>query len=192
MVQVDARTAQKLAYYEASNGLGVLAPQGWRCFGTSGSSGVGLLVLPRPIARADWSGTTSPAVYVEDLSGDTSGRFGVAQVIARVFAARRDFVKDVMEMFDQPASAYTFGPYPNDKLIVQTDRLVQFQTPPHSEGLGTMSRLKASDGPIDGVAILEGETPDLLMLRVRLPRQLREMAPVIIQELLLRQRRDPR
>ncbi len=74
----------------------------------------------------------------------------------------------------------------------QTDRLVQFQTPPNAEGLGTMSRLKANDDPIDGVAILEGPTPDLLMLRVRLPLKQRDLAPVIIQQLLLRQHSDTR
>ena len=89
-------------------------------------------------------------------------------------------------------SNYKFGSYPDDTLIVQTDRRVQFQTPPHSEGLGTMSRLKANDDPVDGVAILKGATPDLLMLRVRLPLKQRDLAPLIIQQLLLRQRSDAR
>jgi hypothetical protein len=190
-VRIAAHTAQELAHYEAANGLGVLAPRGWYCYGTSGSSGTDLLVLPRPMTRADWGGATSQAVQVEDLSGDTSGRFEVAQVIARVFPAHRTFVQNVIEMFPG-VSNYKFGPCPNDKLLVQTDRLVQFQTPPHSEGLGTIRRLKANDDPIDGVAILEGQTPDLLMLRVRLPLKQRDLAPVIIQELLVRQRRDTR
>jgi hypothetical protein len=189
---IDAGTAQELAYYEASNGLGVLAPRGWHCFGSSGSSGTDLLVLPRPIGPADWNGTTGPAVHVENLMGDTSGRFGVAQVIARVFPMQKAFVQRVIDLFDQPANTYTFGPFPSDKLIVQNDRLVQFQTPPRSEGLGTMSRLKANDYPIDGVAILEGQTPDLLILRVRLPREQRDLAPVIIKDLLLRQRNNSR
>jgi hypothetical protein len=55
-----------------------------------------------------------------------------------------------------------------------------------------MSQLKAIDDPIDGIAMLEGKTPDLLILRVRLPREQRDLAPAIIQELLLRQRRDAR
>jgi hypothetical protein len=192
VLDIDARTAQKFAYYEASNGLGVVAPRGWHCFGSSGSSGADLLVLPRPITPADSSGTTSPAVHVENLSGDTSGRFGVAQVIARVFPVQKAFVQSVIDLFDQPANTYTFGPFPSDKLIVQNDRLVQFQTPAHSEGLGTMEQLKPDDDPIDGVAILQGATPDLLMLRVRLPPDQRELAPAIIQDLLLRQRNNSR
>jgi hypothetical protein len=181
-IQGDARMIRELAHYEAANGLSVLAPKGWQCFGTSGSSGAELLVLSRPITAADWSRTTSPAVHVEDLSGETSGRFEVAEVIARVFPARRAFVQGVLAMFDLPASTYTYGPYPDDKLIVRNDRLVQFQTPPRAEGLGTMSRLKANDDPIDGVATLEGKTPDLLMLRVRLPRELRTLTSIIIDQ----------
>jgi hypothetical protein len=75
-----------------------------------------------------------------------------------------------------------FGPYPNDQLFVQSDRLVEYQTAPHAEGLGTMNRLKANDDPIDGVAMLEGTTPDLTMLRVRLPPNLKDLTPVIIHE----------
>jgi hypothetical protein len=58
-IQGDARMIRELAHYEAANGLSVLAPKGWQCFGTSGSSGAELLVLSRPITAADWSRTTS-------------------------------------------------------------------------------------------------------------------------------------
>jgi hypothetical protein len=87
-----------------------------------------------------------------------------------------------MKMFDQPASDYTFGPYPHDKLIVQTGRMVRFRTAPNSEGLGTADGLRANADPIDGIAILEGPTPDLMMLRVRLPRELRDLTAPIIRE----------
>jgi len=197
VVQLKAEVAQKLAYYKAALGSGVLAPRGWYCFGTYGSGGSSLFVSPTPIKRGDlfgpnWVGIHGPAVQVDIDDGGTSGRFEVAQVLARVFPAQRPFVQSVMDSFDQSAKDYTFAPYPNDKLILQTDRLVEFQTAPHSEGLGTMSRLKANDDPIDGVAILLGKNPDLLMSRVRLPREQRDLAPVIIQDLLLRQRRDTR
>lgn len=109
------------------------------------------------------------------------GRYEVARVIARVFPARMSFVQHVIDMFEG-ASDYTYAPFPKDKLIVQTDRLVEFRTPPHSQGLGTTNRLRANDDPINGVAILQGDTPDLLMLRVRLPRELRELTPVIVHQ----------
>jgi hypothetical protein len=193
VVQVPKRAAQRLAYYQAF-GYGVLAPRGWYCFGTYGSGGSTLFMSSLPIKgtlNQNPAGLAGPAEAVSRTDGGTGGRFEVAQVIARVFPARKAYVEGVASEVE-PAIAFTFGPYPGDKLIVQTDRLVQFQTASHSEGLGTMSRLKADDDPIEGVAILEGKTPDLLMLRVRLPRELRDLAPVIIQDLLVRQRGDAR
>ncbi|HEX5226570.1 MAG TPA: hypothetical protein VFW44_02620, partial [Bryobacteraceae bacterium] len=187
--------AKRLAYYKASVTLGILAPRGWHCFGVIGSGGSSLFVSSEPIRSLfgpGWSGMEGQVVEVDEVFGGTSGRFDVAQVIARVFPKQRAFVDDLIDLFDQPASIYTFGPYPNDKLIIQTDRLVRFQTSPHSEGFGTMRRLKAGDEPIDGVAILQGQTPDLIMLRVRLPPEQRDLAPVIIQDLLIRQRGDAR
>jgi hypothetical protein len=136
---------------------------------------------------------SGPFVHVEHVSAEAFGRFEIAQVIARVFPAQRSFVQSAIDAGpESSAHDYVFGPYPNDKLIVQTARLVQFQTPPHSEGLGTMGHFKANDDPIDGVAILEGQNPDLLMLRVRLPREQRYLAQIIIQDLLLRQRNNAR
>jgi hypothetical protein len=55
-----------------------------------------------------------------------------------------------------------------------------------------MSHFKANDDPIDGVAILQGQTPDLLVLRVRLPPEQRDLAPGIIKDLLIRQSNNSR
>jgi len=185
-VEIGAKEAQKLAYYKPWFGSGVHAPRDWHCFATYGSDGVSLFVSPRPIKLHDLFGLgrrgfTGPVVQIDNLDGSTSGRFEVAQVVARAFPARKAFVTNVIEIFGG-ASDYKFGPYPQEKVIVQTDRLVDFRTPPHSEGLGTMSRLKANNDPVDGVAILDGPTLDLLMLRVRLPRELSSLAPAIIHE----------
>jgi hypothetical protein len=174
VVHIDARAARRLAYYKASVAPGVLAPRGWNCSGSYGSAGEDLFALA--------GDATGPGVQVEHLNADAVGRFGIAEVIARVFPSRRAFVQTMIDSGDTPAAGFTFGPYPKDKLIVQTGRLVQFQTPPHSEGLGTMSHFKANDDPIDGVAILEGKNPDLLMLRVRLPHELDNLTSSIIHE----------
>jgi hypothetical protein len=37
----------------------------------------------------------------------------------------------------RPESDFPSGPYPKDKLIYRNDLVVQFQTPPHTIGLGT-------------------------------------------------------
>jgi hypothetical protein len=151
-----------------------------------------LFVSPEPINAVfapGWRGIEGSAVEVDEVFGGTSGRFEVAEVFARVFPARKAFVQGLIDDFGQE---YKFGPYPNDKLIVQTERLVEYQTARRSEGLGTMNRLRANDDPIDGVAIIEEPTPNLRMLRVRLPLKQRDLAPVIIQQLLLRERSDTR
>jgi len=59
---------------------------------------------------------------------------------------------------------------------------VEFLTPANTEGLGTQSRLLKNGDPINGVAILFGEDSNLLQLSVRLPTDLRYLAPIIISQ----------
>ena len=40
-VSLPARVAAELAYYKGGQGTGVLAPRGWQCFESYGSSGQG-------------------------------------------------------------------------------------------------------------------------------------------------------
>jgi hypothetical protein len=74
---------------------------------------------------------------VAEISGEMSGRFSVAQVIARIFPKQIEFTERVIKEGTEPASDFPFGPYPKDKLTYRSDRVVEFRTPPHSEGLGT-------------------------------------------------------
>jgi hypothetical protein len=188
LVQMDARTAKRLAYYQTENSLGVLAPRGWYCLGMLGSSGSTLFVSPQPIKSAEifsppLRGLAGPAIQATFNISGTSGRFQVAQVIARVFPAHRAFVQSVIDEGTEPASDYPFGPFPGDKLILQSDRIVEFQTPPHSEGLGTISWLRANDSPITGVEILEDEELDLFSVAVRLPPDMTDLTSPIIQQI---------
>lgn len=94
-------------------------------------------------------------------------------MIARVFPSHRYFVRKVIAEGIEPTSDFPFGPYPKDTLIYKNKELVEYQTPPQTEGLGTQSRLLENTDPIHGVAMLvglakEGE-PGLLFLAVRLP-----------------------
>ena len=187
VVRVSANTAERLAYY-ASIAPGVLAPRGWTCHGGSGSDGESMLASPGPTVN-DGKGA---GVSVEHIRADAYGRFAVADIIAHVFPAEKAFVQAMIDAGDVPPGGFTFGPYPADRLLVQTNRLVQFETPPHAEGLGSGGYFMPNDDPIDGVAILQGQNPDVLMLRVRLPREQRDLVPVIIRDLLVRQRRDTR
>jgi hypothetical protein len=191
VVRMKASAAREIAFYSSGGSFGVLAPRGWYCFGLDGSSAE-LLVSPRPINAHDFFPVAGPAVELNAIEGGGPGTALAVEVWARAFPALWPIVKGLISNGDLPAGEYTFGPYPKDKLIAQTDRIVQFQTPPHSEGLGTMSHFKANDDPIDGVAILQGQPPDLLVLRVRMPPGQRHLAPVIIKDLLIRQSNNSR
>jgi hypothetical protein len=187
VLPIAAEAAKQLAYYKSEQGFGVLAPRGWYCFGVYGSSGYALYVSPEQISTEDlfsttWGGFTGPVIELAGESGDTSGRFGVARVIARVFPAHRAFVQSVIEEGTEPADSFPFGPYPKDKLIYRSKEIVEYETPENTDGLGTNSRLKRDASPIRGVAILMGQAPDLLRLSVRLSPNLADLTPAIVQQ----------
>jgi hypothetical protein len=189
-VPINRAEADNLAYYKSAQGLGVLAPSGWHCFGLYGSGGDALFVSPEEIDRADKfprpeSGFPGPAIEVSRRFGETIGRFDVADVIARVFPEHNAFVTGIMKSFDQPASEYTFGPYPSDTLKYKSSTVVEYTTPAQSEELGTRSWLKRNSSPIEGVAMLVGHTPDLLLLSVRLPDDLASLTPSVVSQIEL-------
>jgi hypothetical protein len=186
-VPISPAAAQQLAYYRAADGFGVLAPRGWHCFGASGSDGQTLFVSPAPIDTKNifstGPGLAGPAIQLSYSFGDTSGRFIVAEIIARVFPAYRAFVTGVMRDYDQPEISFAFGSYPADTLTYTSKNAVEYRTPAQKDGLGTHSRLRKNGSPIHGVAILIGETPDLLLLSVRLPPELNGLTTAIVRQI---------
>jgi hypothetical protein len=190
IVSITHEAVSQVAYYKSEEGPGVLAPRGWYCFGTYGSNGSSLFVSPEPISSAEllsdnWKGFSGPAIQISCASGDTSGRFAVAHTIARVFPAHKAFADRVhAEEADLGVdNSLHFGPYPTDRLTYKTKDVVEFQTPANKNGLGTeSSKLRKNSDPINGVAMLTGETPDLLFLAVRLPANLSSLSSAIIQQ----------
>ncbi len=180
-VPVSPANAQALAYFESADGIGLLAPRGWYCEGVSGSGGYALYLSPHPLDRTltDWKGFEGPAIQVNHITAGASGRYQIAEIMARVFPAYRAFARQVWERdLDVPLPS---RPYPYDTLTYRSQRMVEFKTPARKEGLGTHeSSLGKSDLPVAGVAILVGDPPDLVLLSVRLPRDLARLTPVII------------
>lgn len=187
-VTISSDAATRLAYYKSEQGLGVLGPRGWHCFGAYGSNGYALYVSPEQVTASQvlshtWTGFSGPTIELAGESGETSGRFSVARVIACVFPSKKGFVESVVAEGTEPASSFPFGPYPEDKLNYRSKQTVEYETPANTEGLGTNSRLKKNAYPIKGVAILIGDTPDLVLLAVRLSPELAELGSPIIHQL---------
>ncbi len=175
--------AHSLTYY-ASADLGVLAPHGWYCFGLYGSSGSTLIVTPdrhdaRDLLQPN-SHLAGPAIQLSFSFGDTSGRFSIARIAARVFPAKRAFIQRVIDEGISPQSDFPSGPYPDDIIKRLSDTDVEFETPADKDGMGTESRLVKENAPISGLAIKTSDD-DLVLLDVRMPPDLRNLIPVIIQ-----------
>jgi hypothetical protein len=186
-VPVNADAAHALAYYKSAQGVGVLAPRGWHCFATYGSSGDTLYVSPEPmdtrnILSPERTRFAGPVIQATIRFGETSGRFSVAEIAARVFPAYKSFVAGVIRSFDQQPENFPFGPHPADILTYKGKSVAQYRTPANSDGLGTYSWLEKNGSPIDGVAILAGEPPNLLLIAVRLPADRAALAPAIIAQ----------
>lgn len=188
VLSIPAAAARRLAYYKSEQGLGVLAPRGWFCFGVYGSAGYGLYVAPKRITSTNlffdtWSGFSGPIVELVGETGDTSGRYGVAKAIARVFPTHRVFVENLIK--DQLASRtdFTFGPYQTDELVYRNNEVVEYRTPAYEDGLGTSQRLKKNTNAISGVAMLLGQAPDLVQVSVRLPSNLGDLVSPIVQQI---------
>ena len=187
-VVLDAGAARRLAYYEAysesEGSRGLLAPRGWHGFGRYGSAGTSLTVLPYSVTFDNLDTLNSPFIMVTQLSGETSGRFQVARVIARVFPTQKAFADGVIKEGIEPASDFPFGPYPTDTLKYHGDVTVEFQTPANTKGLGTEFGLQPNDQPISGVAAIkwDGEDIYLVCLTVRLMPDTRDLTTQIMQQ----------
>jgi hypothetical protein len=184
VVALDRKDAKRFAYYDSERSAGILAPRGWHGFGTYGLWGSRIIVTPNPLKiDASDASDVDAAVCIKESRYDglrLFGRWGVANVIARVFPTQREYLESV-STDSHPASSYPVGPYPKDKLTYRSDLVVEFQTPPHCEGLG---ELTPNDQPIYGVAVLhpEGEGPTAVLLTVRLTPHNVYLASKIIQQ----------
>jgi hypothetical protein len=188
-VPISSEDAQALAYYESADGIGLLAPRGWHCSGASGSGGYVLFLSPKPIhhGMSGWAGLEGAAIEVNHMYGGTSGRYNVAQIIARVFPAYRAFAVRALEMFDLPVPSH---PYPKDTLRYIGKMIVEYKTPAQTDGLGNFdSWLGKNDMTIVGAAILlvdpppnpNGDLPDAVRLSVRVPPDLTRLTPEIVR-----------
>ena len=182
---VPSSLARRLAFYAASDGPGTLGPRGWHCFGVYGSNGSGLIVAPErlPSSSVAFAGefkTRGNAIELAYDYGGTSGRWAVAEAIARYFPMDRNFIRENFQGLD--VGPLPSGPYPHDNFSKRTHNLVRYTTPPLTKGQGTVWVLTPSAQPIHGLSLLvtNPDGPDLLRVNVRLGDAYRELVPVIL------------
>jgi len=178
---VSQEDAAKLAYYNSGR-LAVLAPRGWHCLGMYGSNGNFLLVAPSALsAKAVLSHKlhiTGPGLELSFSDADTSGRYSVTNIAARVFPARKGYVQEQIQDGLISPEDLVWAPYPDDLLSRKSDNDLDYVTPSGKTGLGTNSYLEASDRPISGFASMDADN-NLTMLHLRLPPGLDDLAGVI-------------
>ena len=90
------------------------------CFGSYGSAGSHLYVVPSNVGGEilDRPGKVSRglAVVASTAIGDTSGRFTVAEIGARIFPRAKPFVERVMREEIVDPNQFVFSPPPNDTI----------------------------------------------------------------------------
>lgn len=188
-IALDAQAASHLAFYASQDFGGILAPRGWHCATLYGSGGWFVIVAQQPITPVGLLAShpnllKGPAIQLSLSDGGTSGRFEVAQLIARYFPERRAFLKSVIDERIEPANSFPEGPFKTDILVSRHKDAVEYLTPAGKEGLGTKSRLDPSGLPIHAAAALVGgEDEDWAgyVLAVRLPKEQEDLAPVILR-----------
>jgi hypothetical protein len=181
---IPARAAAlNLTLYQAWGTPAVLGPAGWHCVGSEGSSGDTLVLTPERYRPNDFiqrkTALDGPAIEISYSFGDTSGRFTVAEFAARLFPKAAPFVQSVLD--EGIVNDFPTGPYPTDRLTYRGDFIVEYVTPPDSDGLGTRTFLRRNADPIEGVVLIDPDSDDLVMVAIRLPAPLRHLAPFIIE-----------
>ncbi|TWB09179.1 hypothetical protein FBZ89_1469 [Nitrospirillum amazonense] len=182
-----AKAAGRLAYYAAAKeagGIGSFAPKGWHCFALYGSNGSQLLVTANALASPDLIKAAQhiegPALQLAWLEGDTSGRFEVAKISARLFPVAKDYVQGVIDEGLSDKSDVIWGPYPTDTVVRRSPTSVDFVTPAGRKGIGTDSHLNPGPLPVIGSAVLfPDDDMALRELVMRLPPEMADLGPVI-------------
>ena len=167
--------------YFTTGSISVLAPKGWRCVGSYGSNGEGLVVTekPQPINVLNRS-SVDIGVQISHSNAETSGRFKVARVIARLFPNAKNFALSVINEDGGDPKDYPFGYFKDDVVEQKNEYVVDYTTPANIDGAGNKFSLVAKGGfPIHGTAMLVSD--GLVFLTVKLPLELQSLIGPIIE-----------
>jgi hypothetical protein len=169
-------------------GSRVLGPMNWQCWGVGGSGGEGLAIAPamgdlQPVKNRH-GGITGQAVAKYDFYGGASGRVDVARFAGRYFP--QAMPKNVERVIAEGIMSREeiLGPsFPHDQVTYKNAHVLEFVTPAHEDGLGTMGFLAKSDLPIYGMLAVGGEADGdwwATLITVRLPPEMGHLRQSII------------
>lgn len=158
-VHLSAKLPGAIAFYQGEGGAGVFAPAGWHCLALYGSSGEAIIVSANALPKSgvpSGNSIDAPVIEYSALSGETSGRFGVAIYGHMLFPdLTKDFVQGVEDEGIESKSDIEEARYPKDKLTFLNKTLVQFETPANTKGLGTEGYVNVSQASITGLVALD-------------------------------------
>lgn len=80
----------------------------------------------------DSAGLTGPGITVSYTFGGTSGRFKVAEIIARIFPSRRAFVEKVIQV--EPDMKFPSVSFPGDRLTYLSTTAAEYVTRAQTDG----------------------------------------------------------
>jgi hypothetical protein len=145
-----------------------------------------LVVAPARIGSADFFGqhhfsTKGSGVELAYGYGGTSGRWAVAEAIARYFPKHGNFIEQNFKGLE--VGRLPSGPYPHDTFSRRTDTLVRYTTPPLTKGAGTVWVLAPAAQSVQGLTMLvrNPDGPDLLRVNIRLPEADRRLAEIVLE-----------
>jgi hypothetical protein len=173
MPGVPAAVAGRLAWY-VSEVDAVLAPRGWHCFQTFGSNGGTLYVAPERLTfeQTERRGVLrGSGITVSFSIGATSGRYEVAERIARYFPRYRSYIGQMRRTMGFDIGPMPAGPYPTDRFISRTATEVRLVTPPRRRGEATAGTLAPNGDLAESLVILDLEDDkNTITVHLRLPR----------------------
>lgn len=139
--------AHELAFYATEgDNMPVLAPRGWQCHGTGGSSGTYLYIWP----TGEPSDQLPPKGEFVSYSLTSNSGLHVLETLARERRLRNKHWTpqedaNLVSTFKYYGADFSFAdcgtPFPANRLADRGPNIVEFETPPNQRGVGARGRL---------------------------------------------------
>ena len=183
---MDAGTAQQLAYYTSDDATVIIGPRDWSCQASLGSAGSRLSASPVgdvPASSDEETDTRiADGVYWAFSTGQTSGRFAVADAIARFFPERHSYVRSVVAEGLVPLSSFPNGPGEGVSIVRKSSDYVVYRETATSDQEGDAWGLIMLHGVQTGDCLQSFDACDVEEFVVKLPRSYGNLGPQLLRQ----------